>query len=85
MVHGNATEGKDYDLDELTWLWDVTTKADERIVINNQKGINSRKYQPGPFTKKRVFREKIYKMVSSIDASLKGASAATSAQNAKKI
>ena len=52
MVHGNAIEGKDYDLDELTWLWDVTTKADERIVINNQKGINSRKYQPGPFTKK---------------------------------
>ena len=52
MVHGDAIEGKDYDLENLTWLWDVTTKADERIVVNNQKGINSRKYQPGPFTKK---------------------------------
>ena len=58
MVHGNAIEGKDYDLDELTWLWDVTTKADERIVINNQKGINSRKYQPGPFTEKESSEKK---------------------------
>ena len=58
MVHGNAIEGTDYDLDELTWLWDVTTKADERIVINNQKGINSRKYQPGPFTEKESSEKK---------------------------
>ena len=52
MVRSNAVEGKDYDVENLTWLWDVTTKADERIVMNNQKGVNSRKYQPGPFTKK---------------------------------
>ena len=58
MVHGNAIEGEDYNLDELTWLWDVTTKADERIVINNQKGINSRKYQPGPFTEKESSEKK---------------------------
>jgi len=52
VVGYDAIEGKDYDLKNLTWLWDVTTKADERIVTNNQKGINSRKYLPGPFTKK---------------------------------
>jgi len=52
MVRGDAVEGEDYDVKNLTWLWDVTTKADERIVMNNQKGVNSRKYQPGPFTKK---------------------------------
>ena len=52
MVDKDATEGKDYDLERLMWLWDVTTKADERIIVNNQKGVNSRKYTSGPFSEK---------------------------------
>jgi len=52
MVDKDATEGKDYDLERLMWLWDVTTKADERIIANNQKGVNSRKYTSGPFSEK---------------------------------
>ena len=32
------------------WLWDVTTKADEEIIINNQAGVNSRYYEPGPYS-----------------------------------
>jgi len=52
MVDKNAKEGKDYDLERLIWLWDVTTKADERIIANNQKGVNSRKYTSGPFSEK---------------------------------
>lgn len=51
LVHEDAEEGKDYDLNELIWLWDVTTLADKRIIENNQAGVNSRFYQPGPFTK----------------------------------
>ncbi|MFQ5983141.1 MAG: hypothetical protein ACE5KS_07185, partial [Woeseiaceae bacterium] len=43
-------DGKDYDRDELIWLWDVTTKADEKIIVNNWKGVNSRYYEPGPFS-----------------------------------
>ena len=50
LVRGDAVEGKDYDLDELTWLWDVTTKADKSIIVNNSKGVHSRFYQPGPFS-----------------------------------
>ena len=50
LVNDKAVEGKDYKLDELTWLWDVTTTADKRIIENNQAGVNSRFYQPGPFT-----------------------------------
>ena len=34
------------------WLWDVTTYADEKIIVDNQKGVNSIKYQPGPYTDK---------------------------------
>lgn len=47
FVHEAAEEGNDYDLKELTWLWDVTTQADKEIVANNQKGINSHFYSPG--------------------------------------
>lgn len=47
FVHENAEEGKDYDLERLTWLWDVTTQADKEIIVNNQKGVNSHFYKPG--------------------------------------
>lgn len=48
LVHEDAQEGRDYDLDRLTWLWDVTTEADKRIIEANQDGIGSRYYEPGP-------------------------------------
>ena len=50
LVRGDAEEGKDYDVDELTWLWDVTTKADKEIVVNNSRGVHSKYYEPGPFS-----------------------------------
>ncbi|MEO1201891.1 MAG: aromatic ring-hydroxylating dioxygenase subunit alpha [Pseudomonadota bacterium] len=49
LVRGDAEEGSDYDLDALTWLWDVTTEADKKIIVNNYEGVRSRYYQPGPF------------------------------------
>ena len=50
LVRGDAVEGRDYDVDELTWLWDVTTQADKTIIVNNWKGVNSRYFRPGPFS-----------------------------------
>lgn len=50
LVRGDAVEGKDYDRDELMWLWDVTMYADETIIVNNWKGVNSKYYKPGPFS-----------------------------------
>ena len=50
LVNGDAEEGKDYNKDELIWLWDVTTDADKRIIENNAKGVNSRYYVPGPLS-----------------------------------
>jgi Rieske 2Fe-2S family protein len=49
LVKGNACEGVDYDLKALTWLWEVTTEADKRITEDNQLGVNSRYYEPGPY------------------------------------
>jgi Rieske 2Fe-2S family protein len=50
IVRGDAEEGKDYDIEKLTWLWHITTLADEEIIVNNQKGVNSMFYEPGPFS-----------------------------------
>jgi len=50
LVRGDAQESEDYDVDELTWLWDVTTEADKTIIVNNSKGVHSRYYEPGPFS-----------------------------------
>ena len=50
LVRSDADEGSDYDIDELTWLWDVTTRADKTIIVNNWKGVQSRYYSPGPFS-----------------------------------
>ena len=38
------------DVDELTWLWDITTHADKKIIVDNWKGLLSRYYKPGPFS-----------------------------------
>ncbi len=50
LVRGDAEEGRDYDVDRLTWLWDVTTLADKTIIVNNSKGVRSKYYEPGPFS-----------------------------------
>ncbi len=50
MVRNDAEEGKDYDREALMWLWDITTYADEKIIVDNWKGVNSRYYRPGPFS-----------------------------------
>lgn len=50
LVSGDAEADEDYDLERLTWLWDVTSRADKRIIERNQAGVASRAYEPGPFS-----------------------------------
>ena len=50
LVRGDAEEGKDYNKEELMYLWDITTEADKEIIVNNRKGVESRYYQSGPFS-----------------------------------
>ena len=50
LVRGDAVEGRDYDTENLTWLWDVTSIADKRIIEMNQDGVRSRTYRPGPYS-----------------------------------
>ena len=57
LVNGDAEEGTDYDKAKLTWLWDVTTEADKRIIENNARGVSSRYYQPGTLSTMEDFTE----------------------------
>lgn len=49
LVHRDAVEGVDYDLDHLTNLWTVTNLQDRDLVENNQRGVNAIGYEPGPY------------------------------------
>ena len=67
LVRGDAREGIDYDRSELTWLWQVTSAADKRIVEENQLGVNSRFYEPGPYAADGVQHAALYRVVSRRD------------------
>jgi stachydrine N-demethylase len=41
----------DYDLKRLTEVWIATNDEDRRIVEENQRGINSPAYLPGPYSR----------------------------------
>ena len=36
--------------DNLAWVWDATTRQDKRITEDNNAGILSSRYQPGPYS-----------------------------------
>ncbi|WP_339723347.1 aromatic ring-hydroxylating dioxygenase subunit alpha [uncultured Paraglaciecola sp.] len=57
FVEESAVQGQDYQLEQLTWLWDVTTQADKSIIMNNQKGVDSRFYQPGRLSEMESFQQ----------------------------
>ena len=50
LVNKDAVEGVDYDLDELTKVWNATNDQDRTVVEENQRGILSPAYEPGPYS-----------------------------------
>lgn len=50
LVHKDAVEGRDYDLKRLTEVWLETNDEDRVVVEENQLGINSPAYSPGPYS-----------------------------------
>jgi len=55
LVHKDAVEGVDYDPVNLRKVWDATNDQDRRLAEENQRGINSKAYQPGPYSKTYEF------------------------------
>ena len=55
LVHKDAVEGKDYTLDRLLPVWAATNEQDWEICENQQAGVSSRKYVPGPYSATKEF------------------------------
>lgn len=51
LVHPDAVEGEDYDLDALTDVWRKTNLQDGSFVARAQLGVSSPAYEPGPYTR----------------------------------
>ncbi|HEX4765476.1 MAG TPA: aromatic ring-hydroxylating dioxygenase subunit alpha [Lichenihabitans sp.] len=50
LVNKDAVEGVDYELGDLTRVWLATNDQDRRVVEENQRGILSPAYEPGPYS-----------------------------------
>ncbi|MFC6669907.1 aromatic ring-hydroxylating oxygenase subunit alpha [Marinobacterium aestuariivivens] len=50
FVHKDAVEGVDYDPAKLRQVWDATNDQDRQLGEENQRGINSLGYEPGPYS-----------------------------------
>ncbi|WP_201789486.1 aromatic ring-hydroxylating oxygenase subunit alpha [Pantoea latae] len=50
LVHKDAQENIDYDLDKLTKVWLATNSQDRDLVEGTQAGVLSPAYTPGPFS-----------------------------------
>ncbi|MBU2967004.1 aromatic ring-hydroxylating dioxygenase subunit alpha [Amphritea sp. 2_MG-2023] len=55
FVHKDAVEGVDYDPERLRQVWDATNDQDRILGEENQRGINSVGYQPGPYSETYEF------------------------------
>ncbi|TPJ18902.1 aromatic ring-hydroxylating dioxygenase subunit alpha [Mesorhizobium sp. B2-7-3] len=50
LVHKDAVEGVDYDIERLTHVWVMTNDQDRQVVENNSAGILSPAYRPGTYS-----------------------------------
>jgi Rieske 2Fe-2S family protein len=50
LVHKDAVEGVDYDLANLTGVWEATNDQDSELVGICQQGVKSPAYEPGPYS-----------------------------------
>jgi Rieske 2Fe-2S family protein len=50
LVHKDAHEGVDYDVDKLTAVWTATNNQDGSLVERAHQGISSPAYEPGPYS-----------------------------------
>lgn len=50
LVHKDAKEGIDYNVDSLTAVWRATNDQDRALVEFSQLGVTSSAYEPGPYS-----------------------------------
>lgn len=51
LVHKDAVEGVDYDIEKLTSVWIATTDQDAELVARSHSGVLDPAYEPGPYSR----------------------------------
>lgn len=55
LVHEEAVEGRDYDLATLMPFWQLTSEQDWALCEQNQVGVRSSAFTPGPYSTRREY------------------------------
>src|SRR5262245_24129864 len=55
LVHEGAVEGRDYRLETLLPFWQLTSEQDWVLCEQNQAGVRSSAFTPGPYSSKREY------------------------------
>ncbi|MGY0399410.1 MAG: aromatic ring-hydroxylating oxygenase subunit alpha [Ostreibacterium sp.] len=50
LVHKDAVEGWDYDIEHLTAVWKATNSQDATLAENNHRGTRAQGYRTGPYS-----------------------------------
>jgi Rieske 2Fe-2S family protein len=50
LVHKDAVQGRDYQLDDILPFWQLTSEQDWELCVKAQKGVSSSHYLPGPLS-----------------------------------
>jgi glycine betaine catabolism A len=50
LVHKDAREGVDYDVERLRAVWAATNEQDRTLAENNHLGVRGSAYRPGPYS-----------------------------------
>ncbi len=50
LVHPDAVERVDYDVESLTAVWEATNREDRELVADTQNGVMNPGYIPGPYS-----------------------------------
>jgi Rieske 2Fe-2S family protein len=51
LVHPDSPKQPDYDVQRVTEVWKATGEQDWELSVNNQRGIESTRYRPGPYVR----------------------------------
>jgi Rieske 2Fe-2S family protein len=54
LVKDTAVEGVDYDTSRVAAVWEATLREDKELVQNNQLGVESAGYRPGPYSRMEI-------------------------------
>lgn len=83
LVRRDAVEGKDYDLADLTSVWQATNSQDQKIVESNQRGVTSPAYEPGPYSAEH--EGGVRQFLDWYTATMKGALAQATPQEVSRV